>query len=105
MFCSATPALMNRGPSARRSGSSAMKPRSPVRKTNGSSLARSTIASEKAFLISADCSWPGELGDRRRILRIAQGKVVPFQAVLHEGHAFAFDRVQENHRAGMSGCR
>ena len=37
IFCSATPALMKRAPAAACSGSSAWKPRSPVRKTNSAS--------------------------------------------------------------------
>src|SRR5262245_8352964 len=42
MFCSATPALMHRGPSASASRSNVWKPRSPVRNTKSGLVAAAT---------------------------------------------------------------
>src|SRR5450830_663959 len=52
IFCSATPALMNQGPIRSRKGSSAIKPRSPVKKANLCSLNRLRQALQAAFLMA-----------------------------------------------------
>src|SRR5664280_729903 len=53
MFCSATPQLTNRSPNRSRSGSRAMKPRSPVKNTKFGFSARATSASQIFCLMPA----------------------------------------------------
>src|ERR1019366_3352251 len=85
MFCSATPALMNRDCIASRTPSRAINPRSPVRNTQRSGARYFNIASAKGFRIAFL-----DLRQRLPILFGVERQVVPFHGVLHERNSVAF---------------
>src|ERR1035437_5137847 len=91
MFCSATPALMNRDCIASRTPSSAMNPRSPVRKTERAGERYFSSASAKGFLIAA-IDFP----QRDPILLGAEREVVPLHGILHERDSVALYGFEDN---------
>src|SRR6187399_1995445 len=96
MFCSATPALMNRRPIRSRSGSSALKPRSPVRKTVDSSSATSIIARQKVARIPRLVLLPLDFANGLGVLLGRHRQVVPLHPVLHEGDPVPLDRTRDH---------
>src|ERR1700683_1928938 len=115
MFCSATPTFTKRSRSRSASGSSTMKPRSPVRNTTRRSRsAISCTAPMNAFLIGAcrpvrghgsgvRCvrkrfSWTiPQLAESLCVLLVGHRHVVPGDRVLHVGGALAEGGSREKH--------
>ena len=99
MFCSATPALMNR---ARVFAQRLQRHESEIAGQKKIALLRAspTMASQNAFLMA-----PPELAQGDGVLLRAERQIMPLHAVLHERDAFALDGVQHDHRTGMRAHR